>query len=54
MWVGNHTQARYTGWVKKVKLLILNEYVNKTEKMGETWTTKNSYTENEALSDIFT
>jgi len=39
---------------QKSKLLILSEYANKTEKMGETWTNKNSYRENEALSDIFT
>ena len=35
------------------KLLNLSEGVNKTEKMGETWTDKNSYRENEALSDVF-
>jgi len=28
--------------------------VNKTEKIGGTWTTTNSYRENEAVSDIFT
>ena len=27
---------RHTGWVNKSKLLILSEYVNKTEKMGGT------------------
>jgi len=27
-------KRRYTGWVKKTKLLILSEYVNKTEKIG--------------------
>ena len=43
-----------TGWVKKYKLLILSEYVNKTEKTGGTWTNTNSYRENETLSDIFT
>jgi len=36
------------------KLLMLSEYVNKTEKMGETWTNKSSYGESEVLSDIFT
>ena len=40
--------------VQKSKLLILSEYFNKTEKIGETWTNTNSYRENEALSDIFT
>jgi len=44
----------YTGWVKKSKLLVLSEYVNKTEKIGGMWTKKNSYRENEVLSDIFT
>jgi len=44
----------YTGWVQKSKLLILSEYVNKTEKIGGMWTNKNSYRENEVLSDIFT
>jgi len=39
---------------EKSKLLILSEYVNKTEKIGGTWTNTNSYIENEALSDIFT
>jgi len=45
-----------TGWVKKVScwVLIVSEYVNKTEKTGGTWTNKNSYRENEAVSDIFT
>ena len=38
----------------KSKLLIFSEYVNKTEKIGETWTNTNSYRENDALSDIFT
>ena len=38
----------------KSKLLIFSEYVNKTEKIGGTWTNTNSYRENEALSDIFT
>jgi len=38
----------------KSKLLILSEYVNKTEKIGETLTNTNSYRESEALSDIFT
>jgi len=38
----------------KSKLLILSEYVNKTETIGGTWTNMNSYRENEALSDIFT
>jgi len=27
-------QSKYRGWVKKSKLLILSEYVNKTEKIG--------------------
>jgi len=26
----------YTGWVIKIKILILSEYVNKTEKIGGT------------------
>ena len=39
---------------QKSKLLILSKYVNKTEKIGGTWTNTNSYRENEALSDIFT
>ena len=39
---------------QKSKLLILSEYVNKTEKIGGMWTNKNSYRENEVLSDIFT
>ena len=39
---------------QKSKLLIVSEYVNKTEKIGGTWTNINSYRENEALSDIFT
>jgi len=38
---------------QKSTLLILSEYVNKTEKMGGILTTKNSYRENEVLSDIF-
>jgi len=38
----------------KSKLLILSEYVNKTEKIGETLTNTNIYRESEALSDIFT
>jgi len=46
-------ELHYTGWVKKSKLLILSEYVNKTEKIGGTWTNKNSYRENKVLSDIF-
>ena len=29
-----------TGWVKKSKLLILSEYVDKTEKIGRMWTSK--------------
>ena len=41
-----------TGWVKKSKLLILSDYVNKIEKMGGMWTNMNSYKENEALSNI--
>ena len=39
---------------QKIKLLILSEYVNKTEKIGGMWTKKNTYRENEVLSDIFT
>jgi len=34
--------------------LILSEYVNRTEKIGGMRIIKNSYRENEALSDIFT
>jgi len=37
----------------KSKLLILSEYVNKTEKIEGMWTNTNSYRKNEALSDIF-
>jgi len=44
----------YTGWVKKSKLLVLCQYINKTEKMGGFWTIANIYRENWALSDIFT
>jgi len=39
---------------QKSKLLLLCKYVNKTEKIGGTWTSTNSYRENEALSDTFT
>jgi len=39
---------------RKSKLLILSEYVNKTEKIGETLTNTNIYRASEALSDIFT
>jgi len=39
---------------QKSKLVILSVYVNKTEKIGGTLTTTNSYGENEAVSDIFT
>jgi len=39
---------------QKSKLLILSECVNKTKKIGGMWTNKNSYRENEVLSDIFT
>jgi len=39
---------------QKSKLLILSEYVNKTEKIGGMRTNKNSYRENEVLSGIFT
>ena len=39
---------------QKSKLLILSKYVNKTEKIGGTWTNTKSYRENEALCDIFT
>jgi len=41
---------------QKSKLLILSEYVNKTEKIGgmRTNTKSNSYRENEAVSDSFT
>ena len=38
----------------KSKRLILNECVNKTEKIGGMWTNTNIYRENGALSDIFT
>ena len=41
-----------TGWVTKSKLLILSVFVNKTNKIGWTWTNTNSYRENEKLSDI--
>jgi len=37
----------------KSMLLILSEYVNKTQKIGGMWTNTNSYKENEALSDHF-
>jgi len=36
------------------KSKLLSAYVNKTEKVGGLWTKKNSYRENEVLSDIFT
>jgi len=39
---------------QKSKLLILSEYVNKTEKTGKMGTNMNSYRGNKALSDIFT
>jgi len=39
---------------QKSKLLILSEYVNKTEKIWGMWTNMNSYRENEVLSDICT
>ena len=39
---------------QKSKLLILSECVNRTEKIGGTWTNTNSCRENEALSDICT
>jgi len=39
---------------QKSKLLILSEYVNKTEKIGGVWTKTNICRENWALSDIFT
>jgi len=49
------THSVYTYMVgQKIKLLILSEYVNKTEKIGGMWTKKNTYRENEVLSDIFT
>jgi len=32
---------------QKSKLLILSEFVNKTEKVGGTWTNTNRYRENE-------
>jgi len=38
----------------KSKLMILSEYVSKTQKIGGIWTNTNIYRENEALSDIFT
>jgi len=38
---------------QKSNLLILSEYINKTEKIGGTGTNTNSYRENKALSDIF-
>jgi len=37
---------------QKSKLLVLSEYVNKTAKIGGTWTNTNSYRENEASCDI--
>ena len=37
---------------EKSKLLILSEYVNKTEKIGVMWTNTNSYRESEDLSAI--
>ena len=39
---------------KKSKLLILSEYVNKTQKIRGMWTNTSSYRENEVLSDVFT
>ena len=54
-WVRDMTSSPpYTARVKKSKLRFLSKYVNKTEKIGGTWTNTNSYRENEALSDIFT
>ena len=41
-----------TGWVKKSKLSILSEYVDKTEKIGGMWINMNIYRENWALSHI--
>ena len=37
----------------KSKLLILSEYVNKTEKIGWMWTNKNSYREKKKYCLIF-
>jgi len=42
------------GGSKKQAVDFLSEYVNKTEKTGGMSTNKNSYRENEVLSDIFT
>jgi len=39
---------------QKSKLLILSEYVSKTENIRGMWTNTNIYRENGALSDIFT
>ena len=60
LWHFNHSHLHFdalnsnTIGALKSKLLILDDYVNKTEKIGGTWTNTNSYRENEALSDIFT
>jgi len=48
-----HTNKNITN-EKKSKQLILSEYVNKSDKIGRTWTNTNSYWENEALPDTFT
>jgi len=53
MWRYNVPLCKYRVG-QKSKLLIFSEYVNKTEKIGGTWTNTNNYKENEALSDIFT
>jgi len=49
-----HLVTKTTGWVKTRKLLILSEYVNKTEKVGGTWRNMHGYRENEAFHNIFT
>jgi len=50
----NAARSQYIGWVKKQAVDFLSEYVNKTEKIGGMSTNKNSYRENEVLTDIFT
>jgi len=45
-----------TRWVKKSKLLILSEYVNKTEKIGGVWkirTSREKMEHSDILGEIF-
>jgi len=51
--VGQLGIYKYLRGRSKSKLLILSEYVNKTEKTGGTWTNTNRYRENEAWSIVW-